>query len=173
MPKATAEERIRAVLLYIERSKRIDEISTITSVSSRTVWRWIRAYRKDGADGLKIRKPGAAHPTNSSPKKLEERVLALKQKHPSWGARRLKYQYELPCHWITVHRMIKRHNLLIRIKAKPQPSKRFQRRYVDSMWQGDSFQFRITNVGKVYVIGFIDDRSRFRVASGAYTFTRV
>ena len=59
--------------------------------------------------------------------------------------------------------------MLIRIKAKPQPPvKRFQRKHVDSMWQGDSFQFRISSVGKVYVTGFIDDRSRYRVKSEAY-----
>jgi putative transposase len=168
MSKAILEERIRAVLLYTEGSKRVDEISEIASVSSRTLWRWIRAFRMHGAQGLKLRKPGAAHPANSSPLKLEERILMLKQKHPSWGARRIKYQYDLPCHWGTVHRIIKRHNMLIRIKAKPQPSKRFQRKHVDSMWQGDSFQFRISNVGKVYVTGFTDDRSRFRVASGSY-----
>ena len=93
--------------------------------------------------------------------------------HPSWGARRIKYQYDLPCCWSTVHRVIKRHQMLIRIKAKPQPPvKRFQRSHVDSMWQGDSFQFRISSVGKVYVTGFTDDRSRFRVKSRGYLHKR-
>jgi putative transposase len=36
------------------------------------------------------------------------------------------------------------------------------------MWQGDTFEFRISGVGKVYVTGFTDDRSRFRVRSGVY-----
>ena len=59
--------------------------------------------------------------------------------------------------------------MFIRIKPKPQPPvKRFQRKHVDSMWQGDSFQFRISSVGKVYVTGFTDDCSRYRVKSGAY-----
>ena len=94
--------------------------------------------------------------------------MTLKQKHPSWGARRIKNQYGLACHWTTVHRIIKRHGMLVRIKPKPQPSKRFQRYHVDSMWQGDTFEFRIAGVGKVYVTGFTDDRSRFRIRSGAY-----
>jgi transposase InsO family protein len=55
------------------------------------------------------------------------------------------------------------------VKAKPQPAgKRFQRRHVDSMWQGDTFQFRIRGVGKVYVTGFTDDCSRYRVKSKVY-----
>ena len=36
------------------------------------------------------------------------------------------------------------------------------------MWQGDTFQFRIPGIGKVYVSGFSDDCSRNRVKSKAY-----
>ena len=36
------------------------------------------------------------------------------------------------------------------------------------MWQGYTFQFRIRGVGKVYVTGFIDDCSRYRVNSKVY-----
>ena len=67
-----------------------------------------------------------------------------------------------------MHRVIKKNGLLVRIKAKPQPCKRFQRKHVDSMWQGDTFQFRIHDVGKVYVTGFNDDCSRYRTKSKAY-----
>jgi len=116
---------------------------------------------------LEPKKPGPRH-SHTISKKLEQKIVRLKQKHPSWGARRIKYQYDLSCHWRTVHRVIKRHQMLVRIKPKPQPSKRFQRRNVDSMWQADTFQFRISGTGKVYVTGFTDDRSRYRVVSGAY-----
>lgn len=169
MAKATLEERIRAVLLYLDAGKEPREIATAFGISVRTLWRWISAYRTGGVERLKLRKPGPDEGTDPIPEELEDRVVRLKQKHTSWGARRIKYQYDLPCHWMTVHRVIKRHGMLIRIKAKPQPpSKRFQRKHVDSMWQGDSFQFRISNVGKVYVIGFTDDRSRFRIRSETY-----
>ncbi len=97
---------------------------------------------------------------------MERRIIQLKKKYPAWDARRIKHQFDLPCSWRTVHRILKRHGFLIRVKAKPQPAgKRFQRRHVDSMWQGDTFQFRIRGVGKVYVTGFIDDCSRYRVKS--------
>jgi len=168
MAKGTLAERIKVVLLYTELNKERKEICTLCDISPSTFWRWIRAYRDHGPGGLKPKRPGPRSGRNSLPKKLEHRILNLKQKHPSWGARRIRYQYDLPCHWMTVHRVIKRHGMLVRIKTKPQPSKRFQRRHVDSMWQGDTFQFRIRGVGKVYLTGFIDDRSRYRVSSGAY-----
>jgi putative transposase len=161
--------RVKLVLLYVERVKHAAEIREAYDISERTLRRWARAYRKGGLKALEPKRRGPRRrPRNSTKKRMEERILALKQKHPSWGARRIKYQYDLPCHWATVHRVIKRHGMLIRIKAKPQPSKRFQRYHVDSMWQGDSFEFRIADVGRVYVTGFTDDRSRYRVGSGAY-----
>ena len=166
------EDRIRAVLLYLEYDKNVDEIAETMDVSIRTLRRWVRAYRAGGSQKLQPLKPGPVQGTKSTSEKIKNRVIALKQRHLSWGARRIKYQYNLPCHWTTVHRIIKRHGLLVRIKPKPQPSRRFQRRYVDSLWQGDTFQFRISGVGKVYVTGFTDDRSRYRVKSKAYLHRR-
>jgi transposase InsO family protein len=168
MARASVEERIRSVLLYLEGVKEAREIATVLEISIRTLRRWTAAYRAGGVDALALKKPGPETGTNSISKRLEEKIIRLKQKNPSWGARRIKHQYEVPCDWRTVHRIIKRHHMLVRIKPKPQPSKRFQRRHVDSMWQGDSFEFRIAGVGKVYVTGFTDDRSRFRIGSGAY-----
>lgn len=163
MVKTTLEIRIRAVLLYMQGSKQAKEICSVYGISDRSPMRWTRAYNRGGIQGLVRKKPGPKHGSNNNSlaKKLQRRILELKQKHPSWGARRIKYQYDLPCHWTTVHRVIKSNGMLVRIRPKPQQSRRFQRRHVDSMWQGDTFQFRIAGVGKVYVTGFTDDRSRF------------
>lgn len=149
-------------------TKTAREISAMYGVSDRTLRRWIRNRDIKGQQALHPKKPGPKPGIGSISKNLEQNIVALKQKHPSWGARRIKYQYELPCHWRTAHRVIKKHQMLVRIKPKPQPSKRFQRRYVDSMWQADTFQFRISGTGKVYVTGFTDDRSRYRIISKAY-----
>jgi len=168
MRKITIETKIRAVLLYIDDVREAKDICAVYDIPARTFRRWISAYRRDGINGLKSKKPGPPKGTNSITIKLGQRIIKLKQKHPSWGARRIKYQYNLSCHWRTVHNVIRLHGMLVRIKPKPQPSKRFQRRNVDSMWQGDTFQFRISGTGKVYVTGFTDDRSRYRIISKAY-----
>jgi putative transposase len=168
MARAGIQDRLRAVLLYIEGVRESREIAAVSGISVRTLRRWVRAYRRGGLAALEAGRPGPGAGTGATAKRIEKRVLTLKQKHPSWGARRIKNQYGLACHWTTVHRIIKRHGMLVRIKPKPQPSKRFQRYHVDSMWQGDTFEFRIASVGKVYVTGFTDDRSRFRIRSGAY-----
>jgi len=156
------------VLLCTERVRTAKEICSLYDISERTLRRWKKSYAINGLEGLKPRKPGPKKGSHSIPETLEQRILRLKQKHPSWGARRIKYQYDLSVHWLTIHNVIRRNGLLIRIKAKPQPSRRFQRKHVDSLWQGDTFQFRIKGVGKVYVTGFTDDRSRYRIVSKAY-----
>lgn len=168
MVKVAMEMRIRAVVLSVEGLKTDREVCSSLGVSERTLRRWKNSYRTSGVDGLRPLPTRPHHSANQMPKALESRIVVLKQKYPSWGARRIKYQFDLPVHWMSVHRVFKRRGLLIKIKAKPQPCKRFQRKHVDSMWQGDTFQFRIRGTGRVYVTGFTDDCSRYRVRGKVY-----
>jgi transposase InsO family protein len=161
------ETRTKAVILYQEGIYSANEIGQMYGINDRTLRRWNSAYRTKGFEGLKPIKPGPKEKRGISIY-LEQRIINLKQKYPSWGARRIKHQFDLPVHHNTVHNVFKKKGLLIRIKAKPQPCKRFARHHVDSMWQGDTFQFRIKDVGKVYVTGFTDDCSRYRIRSKVY-----
>jgi transposase InsO family protein len=168
MVKADMEARLKVVLLSVEGARKDADIASGYGISVRTLRRWKSAYVNEGLSGLKP-KSTAPHNRACINDALGQRIIRLKQKYPHWGARRIKYQFNIPVHWKTVHNVIKKHGLLIRVKAKPQPCRRFQRKHVDSMWQCDTFQFRISGVGKVYVTGFIDDCSRYRIRSKAYT----
>ncbi len=168
MVKATMDIRAKAVILNKEGVYSAAEISRMYNISERTLRRWNSSYTDLGLVGLEPQKPGPKNAKHRIKKGVEQRIIRLKQKYPHWGARRIKHQFNLPVHHNTVHNVIKKHGLLIRVKAKPQPCKRFQRHHVDSMWQGDTFQFRIHGVGKVYVTGFTDDCSRYRVRSKVY-----
>ena len=167
MVKATMDARINAIASWKSGRYSTEEIGKLYGVSERTIRRWKSSYKVGGVESLK---PTSTAPKTVTriPKHLEERILRLKQKYPTWGSRRIKHQFDLPVSQMTIHRLFRKKGLLIRIKAKPQPYKRFQRKHVDSMWQGDTFQFRIKDVGKVYVTGFSDDCSRHRVKSKVY-----
>jgi len=168
MVKAAMDIRIKSVVLYQQGIKTAKEIGSLYGISERTLRRWNNAYRKYGAGGLEPKSTRPKRSGRATPKPLKEKILKLKQKYPSWGARRIKHQFGLPVSWRSVHSVIKKYGLLVRIRAKPQPCKRFARYHVDSLWQGDTFQFRIHDVGKVYVTGFTDDCSRYRIRSNAY-----
>lgn len=168
MVKASMDMRLRAVLLAAEGAKTANEISETYGISERTFRRWKRAYARNGVAGLQLQSTAPRRSRNRTAVQIAQRILRLKQRYPSWGARRIKHQFNIPVHWRTVHRIIKKNGMLIRIKPKPLPCKRFQRRHVDSMWQGDTFQFRIRGTGRVYVTGFTDDCCRYRVRSKTY-----
>ncbi len=102
MVKATMDIRTKAVLLYTEGLKQASEICSMYGISDRTLRRWTKLYESEGLQGLQPKKTGPKHATKHSiPYSMEERILKLKQKHPSWGARRIKYQYNLPCRLLT------------------------------------------------------------------------
>lgn len=48
--------------------------------------------------------------------------------------------------WRTIHWVLKRHGFMVRVVHKPVPFKRFQRRFVGSLWQADVYKFRIAGV---------------------------
>lgn len=127
------EIRTKAVVFYEEGVRSAKEIGEMYNISERTVRRWSQHHRDDPENGLQPKKTGPKRSRRAIPASLEQRIIRLKGKYPAWGARRIKHQFNLPCSWRTVHRVLKKQRLLIRIKAKPQPAgKRFQRHHVDS-----------------------------------------
>jgi transposase len=96
MIKSTFEIRLRAVMHYVGGNKTAGEISALYDVSDRTLRRWAHDYNIKGPQALHPKKPGPKHGIGSISENLEERITKLKQRHPSWGARRIKYQYDLP-----------------------------------------------------------------------------
>ena len=165
--KASMDARINAMAQFKSGKYHICEIAEMYGVGERTIRRWKAAYHRGGFEALKP-KSTAPKKSNHISEHIELRIIRLKERYPSWGAKRITHQFGLPVSERTVHRVFKKKGLMIRIKAKPQPCKRFQRKHADSMWQGDTFQFRIKDVGKVYVTGFTDDCSRHRVMSKVY-----
>ena len=65
MAEPTVDERIRAVLLYIDGSRVAEEICAVHGIPLRTFRRWVSAYRKDGIEALKPKRPGPERGTNS------------------------------------------------------------------------------------------------------------
>jgi len=171
MVREDVKFRLRAVKQHIEGNVRTEDICGVFGISERTLRRWCRRYKEEGVEGLRYEPRRPDKSPNQTPGRIESRILRMRRKHPTWGARRIHAYLEragAKVHWITVHRILRRNGLMVRIKKKPKPSKRFQRYHVDSLWQYDIYEFRIADVGKVYVFNLLDDRSRYLVVSRAY-----
>ena len=163
--------RLRAVKQHIDGSVRTEDICRVFGISERTLRGWCRRYREEGAEGLRCRSRRPEKSPDQTPARIEDRILRMRRRHPSWGAKRIQAYLAregADIHWTTVHRVLRRNGFMVRVRRKPKPSKRFQRHHVDSLWQLDVYEFRIAEVGKVYVFNILDDRSRFLVMSRAY-----
>ena len=172
MVKCDLQATFELVLERLEHGKTEAEVCRVFGVSRRTVEKLVKAYDKRGIDGLrcKSRKP-LSLPNKLKPKTIRQ-IISIKQEQPAWGARRIAahmfYSHKTKISWRSIHRVLKNHGLLVCIKAKPQPCRRFQWRHVDSLWQMDCFEFRIRGAGKVYVFDVLDDCSRYLVAAKAF-----
>jgi transposase InsO family protein len=164
--------RLQAVKQHLEKGIRAREICKLFGISERTRRSRCRNYREEGVEGLW----DEPHRPRRSPRRfhgnLAHHILPLKRIHPAWGALRihaLLTRRGVRGSSSTVHRLLKRPGFWVRIVKKPKPFKRFQRRYVDSLWPADVYEFRIAGVrGKVFVHTVLDDRSRFLVMAQAY-----
>ena len=77
MAKDNLDDKVRAVLLYVEGAKDVKEISSVMGVSIRTVRRWIRKYRIDGVNGLALHKPGPIQGTGSISGRIRSKIIRL------------------------------------------------------------------------------------------------
>ena len=64
-------------------------------ISRPTAYRWINRYNETGPEGLvdRSRRPHTCSHANLEP--MENAILVLRAKHPSWGARKLKARLEM------------------------------------------------------------------------------
>ncbi|UCG82773.1 MAG: transposase [Dehalococcoidia bacterium] len=77
-----------------------------------TVRKWVRRYREEGLEGLKDRKRAPGHIPHKLKPEEEDRIVELRQNHPSWGSRRLIDRYQVKGSHGAVHRVIKQNNLI-------------------------------------------------------------
>jgi transposase InsO family protein len=112
---------------------------------------------------------------NRSDAELEARVVALHEKYPCWGARKLQAllpkESALP-HPNTISAILRRHGkqVLSSSEAGPPATKRFEREAPNLLWQMD-FKGHIpmtdARVGRCYPLTVLDDHSRFSICLAA------
>lgn len=176
----TPEFKLDVVKTAIEKRLSVDEVVDLYGISSATWSNWKKAYRKGGEPALAARlKPGrppGGGLTDTTRAKFRASILETKRKHPYFGIARV-------WHWIRrtlfvpipirfVRRTLKDEGLLqpvVRKRRRAAPTvKRFERSTPNQMWQSDITIFQIGKGLKVYLIGFLDDHSRYLVGWGLY-----
>jgi len=161
------------VQLYLEEGIGADLVAKELGLSGATVHDWAKRYKKYGEAGLR-------HPCRKSgkpklPLAVKEKIAELKRSDPGQGSRRisqvLKRFFFLKASPETVRRELKASDGVhpkpkARRKPKP-PARRFEASVPNQMWQTDITYYPV--LGKMaYIIGFIDDHSRYITGLGLY-----
>lgn len=82
-------ERIRFVT-RLEEGESITELAREFGISSKTAHKFWSRWRAEGVEGLRDRSHAVERIPHKTPPEVIELVVAARQAHPSWGARKLK-----------------------------------------------------------------------------------
>jgi len=149
------------------------EVSELADVHPSTIDGWRKAYRAEGVAGL-ARKT-SSRSTRRICKEIEERIVARRKEHPEHGVRRIRDELRreegLQVSAETVRRVLHDADLAQpppKKKRRPPQVRRFERALPNAMWQIDIFTFKLKRDFTVYLVGIIDDHSRYIVGHGLF-----
>ena len=172
-PPFPFEFRLRMVRLYLEEGYSAELLAKEFGISSFSVYRWSKKYGDLGEEGLRDQPRSSVRPRMAE--NVKDRIVDLKRSNPGYGTRRisdiLKRFFLIRTSPSSVHRTLSREGLISKKRKKPEknPSKPrfFERATANQLWQSDIMTFRLAG-RQAYLIGFIDDYSRYMTGLGFY-----
>lgn len=150
-----------------------DEVGELAGVGPDTIHKWRSAYSESGVEGLCRRASSIAVRRQCSV--LAERIVAHRRAHPEHGIRRirddLRRQEGLEVSAEKVRAVVNDaglNNPPPRPHRRPPGIRRFERVCPNALWQIDIFTFHLKRMYQVYLVGVIDDHSRYLVGWGLF-----
>lgn len=140
------------------------------NVSRKTGYKWLKRFQCDGVAGLLDRSRRPAGSPDQTSGELEARIIALRQQHPAWGARKLRRWLSergvssLPAA-STIMEILKRNDVVpADSPSSSGPYQRFERERPNELWQMDfKGHFALTNGTRCHPLTVLDDHSRFSI----------
>jgi len=149
------------------------DVAEIVGVAETTLSTWRRQYQEGGVAGICRRASSISVRRQCTT--LEERILAHRRKHPEHGVRRIRDELRrtegLAVSAEKVRTVV---NEAGEGHPPPQPRRRpahvrrFERPLPNALWQIDIFTFQLKRMYRVYLVGIIDDHSRYLVGWGLF-----
>jgi len=157
--------KMRLAKMRVEEELPLHVICSESGVPESTLSNWVRLYREGGASALE---PAYRDTRSQVHPVVADKIVSVKKEHPSFGVRRiasaLQRWFFLPANTGTVSRALCEAGMTSpsprRRRKNVQKPRRFERSTPNQMWQSDIMMFRMGG-RQVYLIGFIDDYSRF------------
>lgn len=149
------------------------EVADLVGASPYTVTKWHKLYCAGGPEALMSQSSSPG--TQKIRRELEHRIELYRRDNTSAGVRRIRDSLRrdegLSVSAETVRRVVNDAGLG---NAPPQPKRnrpeprRFERQVPNALWQIDIFTFELKRMYRVYLIGIVDDHSRYIVSHGLF-----
>jgi transposase InsO family protein len=168
------EIKLRCVKLNVEEGVPFSLISKEVGSSTDVIRRWVRTYQEQGEAGLR-NQAASTGSRRKLPPAVRDKIVEIKKREPFFGVQRishlLKRAFFLSASPETVRRTLQAESLIVPSKKRPQHNitrpRFFERSTPNQLWQSDIFTFRLGG-RYAYLIGFIDDYSRYVVGLELY-----
>jgi putative transposase len=112
-------ERLRFIALFEEGNATMAALCREFGISGKTGYQMLARYAAEGEDGLRDRSHAAHHHPHAMSETVEDRIVALRARHPTWGARKLRARLKMDnpaVSWpvaSTIGDVLHRHGLVI------------------------------------------------------------
>jgi transposase InsO family protein len=168
--RSTVSNRLEFVMLAGQQGANVRELCRRFQISPKTGYKWLGRYcpgqEQAGLDD-RSRRP-ASSPLQSAPE-LEDAVVRLRTRYPTWGGRKIARKLEelglgvlAPS---TVTSILHRYDLIdASASQKVTPTVRFEHESPNALWQMDFKGNFKTLVGRCNPLTILDDHSRFNLA---------
>lgn len=157
------------VFFAMQEGSNISQLCNHFGISRKTGYKWLRYFAEFGEPGLANRSSRPNHSPYKTAGSIEGEILAVREKHPSWGGRKLKASLEnnggvgVPAA-STITSILRRNG-----RIDPEQSEkhkafiRFEHPYPNSLWQMDFKGHFPTGNGRCHALTVLDDHSRFNL----------
>jgi transposase InsO family protein len=149
------------------------EVGDLVGVGFGTIHKWRKDYNESGVEGLCRKASSIAIRKQCSV--LKEKIVARRRENPEHGVRRirddLRRQEGLEVSAEKVRTVVNDAGLgnpPPQPRRRPPGVRRFERSCPNAMWQIDIFTFQLKRMYPVYLIGILDDHSRYLTGWGLF-----
>lgn len=169
------DQRMRFIAALSTCRWTMSELCRVYGISRKTGYKWATRYGEQGLDGLKDRSRRPVSCPHSTDERCEKALVVERQKHPTWGARKLLARLRRRhCDWpwpspSTATALLKRHGLVTprrRRRRKAAPGRPLvEAPRPNDIWTADyKGEFRTGDRQMCYPLTMADHRSRFLLA---------
>jgi len=176
--KTKMSQRYEFVQLAKKENCNFSQLCKRFNISRPTGYKWLHRYQEKDLSTLKDHSKRPYHSPNKVKEETEELVLKLRQKHQSWGGRKLKRRLEdlgythIPSA-TTIGNILKRNGVITDdASQKATPYKRFEHPNPNDLWQMDFKGWFNMDRQRCYPLTVLDDHSRYSIVLKACLYER-